>query len=79
MCVNLYMIMFLIVFFFVVFSIWLIRIDVHHGLLQDPSVFTVLTAQTDEVGVAVSDFVIFPPRWAVQEHTFRYCFVVAVF
>lgn len=38
---------------------------------QDPSIFTVLTAQSDEVGVAVCDFVIFPPRWAVQEHTFR--------
>lgn len=37
----------------------------------DPSIFTVLTAQTEEVGVAVCDFVIFPPRWAVQEHTFR--------
>jgi homogentisate 1,2-dioxygenase len=37
----------------------------------DPSIFTVLTAQTDEPGVAVCDFVIFPPRWAVQEHTFR--------
>ncbi len=40
--------------------------------VQDPSIFTVLTAQTEEYGVAVSDFVIFPPRWAVQEHTFRY-------
>lgn len=32
----------------------------------DPSIFTVLTAQTNEPGVAVCDFVIFPPRWAVQ-------------
>jgi homogentisate 1,2-dioxygenase len=37
----------------------------------DPSVFTVLTAATTEVGVAGCDFVVFPPRWAVQEHTFR--------
>jgi homogentisate 1,2-dioxygenase len=38
---------------------------------QDPSVFTVLTAAGPEVGVAAVDFVIFPPRYAVQEHTFR--------
>lgn len=37
----------------------------------DPSVFTVLTCATAEPGVATCDFVIFPPRWAVQEHTFR--------
>ena len=37
----------------------------------DPSIFTVLTAQSDEPGCAVCDFVIFPPRWLVQEHTFR--------
>jgi len=37
----------------------------------DPSIFTVLTAQTDEPGVATCDFVIFPPRWMVGEHTFR--------
>ena len=50
----------------------------------DPSIFTVLTCQTDEIGydlifgmvinlfrVAVCDFVIFPPRWLIQEHTFR--------
>jgi len=37
----------------------------------DPSIFTVLTCKSLEVGVAVADFVIFPPRWAVQEHTFR--------
>jgi len=37
----------------------------------DPSIFTVLTCPTNEPGVAVCDFVIFPPRWAVQEHTFR--------
>lgn len=37
----------------------------------DPSIFTVLTAPTLEPGVAVCDFVIFPPRWLVAEHTFR--------
>ncbi|KNC80161.1 homogentisate 1,2-dioxygenase [Sphaeroforma arctica JP610] len=37
----------------------------------DPSIFTVLTAPSGIPGVAVCDFVIFPPRWAVQEHTFR--------
>lgn len=37
----------------------------------DPSIFTVLTAPTDEPGVAACDFVIFPPRWLVQEHTFK--------
>jgi len=37
----------------------------------DPSIFTVLTCPSNEPGVAVADFVIFPPRWAVAEHTFR--------
>ncbi len=37
----------------------------------DPSIFTVLTAPSDTVGVANLDFVIFPPRWSVAEHTFR--------
>ena len=37
----------------------------------DPSIYTVLTCQTDEPGVAVADFVIFPPRWMVMEHSFR--------
>lgn len=37
----------------------------------DPSIFTVLTVQTDDPGQAVCDFVIFPPRWLVAEHTFR--------
>lgn len=37
----------------------------------DPSIFTVLTAQSTRPGVAIADFVIFPPRWSVQEHTFR--------
>lgn len=37
----------------------------------DPSIFTVLTCQTLETGVAVADFVIFPERYIVSEHTFR--------
>jgi len=38
---------------------------------MDPSIFTVLTCPTTEAGVACADFVIFPPRWLVQESTFR--------
>ncbi|MGH6884972.1 MAG: homogentisate 1,2-dioxygenase [Geminicoccales bacterium] len=37
----------------------------------DPSIFTVLTSPSERAGVANCDFVIFPPRWAVAEHTFR--------
>jgi len=37
----------------------------------DPSIFTVLTCQTTEVGQAACDFVIFPPRWLSMEDTFR--------
>ncbi|KAJ8680617.1 hypothetical protein QAD02_016404 [Eretmocerus hayati] len=37
----------------------------------DPSIFTVLTCPSDKPGTAIADFVIFPPRWSVQEHTFR--------
>mmetsp|Transcript_28113 Transcript_28113/g.45585 ORF Transcript_28113/g.45585 Transcript_28113/m.45585 type:complete len:467 (-) Transcript_28113:204-1604(-) len=37
----------------------------------DPSIFTVLTCKSLEAGVAVADFVIFPPRWSVQDNTFR--------
>jgi homogentisate 1,2-dioxygenase len=37
----------------------------------DPSIFTVLTSASDTLGVANVDFVIFPPRWMVAEHTFR--------
>uniref|UniRef100_A0A7S2S237 homogentisate 1,2-dioxygenase n=1 Tax=Rhizochromulina marina TaxID=1034831 RepID=A0A7S2S237_9STRA len=37
----------------------------------DPSIYTVLTAPSDTPGVAVADFVIFPPRWMVMEDTFR--------
>ena len=38
---------------------------------SDPSIFTVLTVPSHEAGVAVADFVIFPPRWMCAEHTFR--------
>ena len=38
----------------------------------DPSIFTVLTCPTDTPGVALCDFVIFPPRWMVGEDTFRH-------
>ncbi|CAN5898301.1 hypothetical protein BH11MYX4_BH11MYX4_36890 [soil metagenome] len=38
---------------------------------QDPSIFTVLTAPLDEHGRAIIDFVIFPGRWDVLEHSFR--------
>lgn len=37
----------------------------------DPSIFTVLSAPSSVPGTAVADFVIFPPRWLVQEGTFR--------
>jgi homogentisate 1,2-dioxygenase len=37
----------------------------------DPSIFTVLTSPTELPGTANIDFVIFPPRWMVAEHTFR--------
>jgi homogentisate 1,2-dioxygenase len=37
----------------------------------DPSIFTVLTSNSDTPGVANCDFVIFPERWMVAENTFR--------
>jgi homogentisate 1,2-dioxygenase len=37
----------------------------------DPSIFTVLTSQSDTPGTANLDFVIFPPRWLVAEGSFR--------
>jgi homogentisate 1,2-dioxygenase len=37
----------------------------------DPSIYTVLTAPSTVPGTANCDFVIFPPRWVVAEHTFR--------
>ena len=36
----------------------------------DPSIFTVLTAPSGEEGTANVDFVIFPERWSVAEHSF---------
>lgn len=38
---------------------------------SDPSIFTVLTSPSTTVGTANIDFVIFPARWMVVEHTFR--------
>lgn len=37
----------------------------------DPSIFTVLTSESDTPGAANLDFVIFPPRWMVADHSFR--------
>jgi len=37
----------------------------------DPSIFTVLTSPSETPGTANMDFVIFPARWSVAEHTFR--------
>jgi homogentisate 1,2-dioxygenase len=37
----------------------------------DPSIFSVLTAPSGENGAGNVDFVIFPERWQVAEHTFR--------
>ncbi len=37
----------------------------------DPSIFTVLTSQSESPGTANVDFVIFPERWLVAENTFR--------
>lgn len=37
----------------------------------DPSIFTVLSSPTAIAGTANVDFVIFPERWSVAEHTFR--------
>ncbi len=37
----------------------------------DPSIYTVLSAPSTVAGTANCDFVIFPPRWMVAEHTFR--------
>jgi homogentisate 1,2-dioxygenase len=37
----------------------------------DPSIFTVLTSGSEFPGTANVDFVLFPPRWMVAEHTFR--------
>jgi len=37
----------------------------------DPSIFTLLTAPSGLPGTPNVDFVIFPPRWMVAQHTFR--------
>lgn len=37
----------------------------------DPSIFTVLTSESEFPGIANLDFVIFPARWMVAEHSFR--------
>jgi homogentisate 1,2-dioxygenase len=37
----------------------------------DPSIFTALTSPSEIPGTANVDFVLFPPRWMVAEHTFR--------
>jgi len=37
----------------------------------DPSIFLVLQSISDTAGVDNIDFVIFPPRWLVMQHTFR--------
>jgi homogentisate 1,2-dioxygenase len=37
----------------------------------DPSIYTVLNSPTSISGTANCDFVVFPPRWMVAEHTFR--------
>lgn len=37
----------------------------------DPSIFTVLTSESDRPGMANVDFVVFADRWLVGEHTFR--------
>jgi homogentisate 1,2-dioxygenase len=37
----------------------------------DPSIFTVMTSQSETPGTANVDFIIFPERWMVAENTFR--------
>lgn len=37
----------------------------------DPSIFTVLSCPSTRPGVGAIDFVLFPPRWTVADHTFR--------
>jgi homogentisate 1,2-dioxygenase len=37
----------------------------------DPSIFLVLHSPSDTPGTSNLDFVIFPPRWLVAQHTFR--------
>jgi homogentisate 1,2-dioxygenase len=37
----------------------------------DPSIYTVMTSPSGEEGTANVDFIIFPERWSVAEHSFR--------
>jgi homogentisate 1,2-dioxygenase len=37
----------------------------------DPSIYTVLTSESEILGIANLDFVVFPKRWTVAKHTFR--------
>lgn len=37
----------------------------------DPSIYTVLTCSSARSGISVADFLLFPPHWQVQDHTFR--------
>lgn len=37
----------------------------------DPSIYTVLTSPSEIPGTSNCDFVVFPPRWIVSQHTFR--------
>ncbi|KAL8291349.1 hypothetical protein RQP46_002327 [Phenoliferia psychrophenolica] len=37
----------------------------------DPSIFCVLTVDSQEIGTPLADFLIFAPRWDVASHTFR--------
>lgn len=37
----------------------------------DPSIFTVLMSESEIPGISAIDFVIFPPRYMIAEHTFR--------
>lgn len=37
----------------------------------DPSIFCVLTVDSNEIGTPMADFLIFSPRWDVASHTFR--------
>lgn len=47
-------------------TVWSVSFD--HS---DPSIYTVLTSASEFPGIANIDFVIFPSRWQVAEHTFR--------
>jgi homogentisate 1,2-dioxygenase len=37
----------------------------------DPSIYTVLSSPSEYAGLSNLDFVVFPARWSVAEHTFR--------